>query len=59
MFTLIIFEILLFEGWSVLSPAQQNTGSKRVNSGCFGTPIIFINFFPHQFSMLLIEERRS
>ena len=31
MFTLNIFEILLLEGRSVLGPAQQGTGSKRVS----------------------------
>ena len=30
MFTLTIFEILLSEGRSVLSPAQRGTGSERV-----------------------------
>ena len=32
MFTLTFFEILLFKGRSVLSPAQQGTGSKRVKT---------------------------
>ena len=31
MFTLTVFEILLFEGRSVLGPAQQGRGSERVN----------------------------
>ena len=31
MFTLTIFEILLFKGRSVLSPVQKDTGSKSVN----------------------------
>ena len=31
-FTVTVFEILLFEGRSVLSPDQQGTGSKRVKS---------------------------
>ena len=30
MFILTVFEILLFNGWSVLSPAQRGTGSERV-----------------------------
>ena len=32
-FTLTVFEILLFEGRLVLSPAQQITGSERVKDG--------------------------
>ena len=31
MFTLTVFEILLSEGRSVLSPAQRGTGSERIN----------------------------
>ena len=31
MFTLTVFEILLSEGRSVLSPTQRGTGSERVN----------------------------
>ena len=31
MFTLTVFEILLFEGRSVLSPAQRGAGSETVN----------------------------
>ena len=31
MFTTTIFEIFMLEGRSLLSPAQQGTGSKRVN----------------------------
>ena len=32
-FTLTVFEISLFEGRLVLSPAQQITGSERVKDG--------------------------
>ena len=32
-FTLTVFEILLFEGRTVLSPVQEGAGSKRVNTG--------------------------
>ena len=32
-FTLTVFEILLFEGRTVLSPVQGGAGSKRVNTG--------------------------
>ena len=39
MFTLTIFEILLFKGRSVLSPAKRVTGSKSVNKfSCFCFP---------------------
>ena len=31
MFSLIVFEILLFKGWLALRPAQHVTGRKRVN----------------------------
>ena len=31
LFTLSVFEMLLFEGRSVLAPAQWGTGSKRVS----------------------------
>ena len=31
MFTLTVFEILVVEGMSVLSPAQQGAGSERVS----------------------------
>ena len=30
LFTLTVFEILLFEEWQVLSPAKRGTGSERV-----------------------------
>ena len=34
MFTITVLEILLFEGRSILSPAQWVTGSERVNKVC-------------------------
>ena len=35
LFTLTVFEVLLFEGRSVLAPARRGTGSKRVKCGWF------------------------
>ena len=40
MFTLTVFEILLSEGRSVLSPAQRVTGSERVKKTL---PFVVIN----------------
>ena len=31
MFILTVLELLLVEGWSVLSPAQRGAGSEKVN----------------------------
>ena len=41
-FTLTIFEILLFEARSVLSPAQQGTGSEMIQVCSFISPITLL-----------------